>query len=74
MYRKILIATAAAALFVAPALAATTYYVELNTKTNKCLVTAKKPSGSTLKMVGTAGYHSKTDAETALKAAAECKA
>ena len=74
MYRKYLLAAALAAAFVAPAFAATTYYVTQDAKTHKCAVVDKQPDGKTMIMVGKAGYASKADADKAMKAAPECKA
>ncbi len=74
MYRKLMLATALVAAFALPAAAATKYYVGQVVKTNKCEVTSTKPDGVKIKMIGTAMYSSKAKAETALKAAAACKA
>ena len=74
MYRKYLLAAALAAAFVAPAFAATEYYVAQDAKTHACSVTDKKPDGKTMTMVGKAGYETKAKAEAAMKAAPECKA
>jgi hypothetical protein len=73
MFRKILVTAVIAASLAAPAFAATTYYVEKDSKTNKCSVATTKPDGKTEVMVGTATYTTKTAAEAALKAAADCK-
>jgi hypothetical protein len=70
--------------FAAPATAATTtpaqpmktmhtYYVGKVVKTKKCEVTTHKPDGKTVMMVGKDTYKTKAEAETAMKAAAECK-
>ena len=69
MLRKILVTAAIAASLSAPAFAATTYYVGKDSKTNKCSVSTTKPAT----MIGTAGYSTKAAAETAMKAAADCK-
>ena len=75
MYRKLFLTAALATAFVAPAFAAApVWYVEQSTKTHKCAVTEKKPNGNTEMEVGTVDYKSKSAAETAMKAAAECKA
>ena len=73
MFRKILLTAALSAAFVAPAFAATTWYVEQSAATHKCAVTEKTPDGKKEVMIGTAGYATKAAAETAMKAAAECK-
>jgi hypothetical protein len=74
MYRKFLLTAALAAAFVAPAFAATTWYVEQSVSTHKCAVTETKPNGTTEKQIGTTTYATKALAQTAMKAAAECKA
>jgi len=74
MYRKLLLTAALATALVAPAFAATTWYVEKSVSTHKCAVTEKKPNGTTETQIGTAGYKTKAEAETAMKAAPECKA
>ena len=74
MLRKVLITAALATSFVAPAFAATTYYVEQSASTHKCSVTTHKPNGKTFTMVGTDTYKTKADATTAMKADAACKA
>ena len=75
MYRKLVLTAALATAFVAPAFAAApAWYVEQSAKTHKCAVTEKKPNGKTEMEVGTVDYKTKSAAETAMKAAAECKA
>ena len=71
--RKYLIAAALVAAFALPASAATTYYVGLVAKSNKCEVTSTKPDGVKVKMIGTATYSTKAKASAAMKAAADCK-
>ncbi len=73
MLRKIVVAAALTTVLVAPALAATTYYVEQNAKSHKCSVTSHKPDGKKFTMIGTDTYKTKADASKAMKAAAECK-
>jgi hypothetical protein len=73
MLRKIVVAAALTTVLVAPAFAATTYYVEQNAKSHKCSVTSHKPDGKSFMMIGTDTYKTKTAATTALKAAPECK-
>ena len=74
MFRKIVVAAALTTALVAPAFAATTYYVEQSTTTHKCSVTSHKPDGKKFTMVGTDTYKTKTDATTAMKADTACKA
>lgn len=74
MFRKVLIAgIAVATLGSASAFAATEFYVVKSAATKKCEVVNKKPDGTKLMMIGTAGYKSKKLAEEALKVAADCK-
>jgi hypothetical protein len=74
MFRKIVVAAALTTALVAPAFAATSYYVEQSVKTQKCSVTSHKPNGKTFKMIGADTYKTKAAATTAMKADAECKA
>ena len=74
MLRKIVVAAALTSALVAPAFAATTYYVEQSAKTHKCSVTAHKPDGKTFTQIGTDTYKTKADASKAMAAATECKA
>ena len=74
MLRKIVAAAALTTALVAPAFAATTYYVEQNAKTHNCSVTSHKPNGTTFMMIGKDTYKTKSAASTAMKAASECKA
>ncbi len=74
MIRKLLISGILAAAFVAPAYAATTYYVAQNAKTHKCEVSVKKPDGKTWMMQGAAGYSTKAAATAAMKADTACSA
>jgi hypothetical protein len=74
MIRKFLVTAALAASFVAPAYAATTYYVAQSASTHKCSVTTKKPDGTKVMMIGTGTYKTKTAATAAMKAASACSA
>jgi hypothetical protein len=56
-----------------PAIAAEEYYVAQSAKDKKCEVTDKKPDGKAMMMIGKAAYKTEKEAETAMKAAAECK-
>lgn len=55
----------------APSFAAT-YYVAQSSKTKHCLVTSRKPNGTTMMQVGSDTYTSKADARTAMKSASDC--
>ncbi len=74
MFRKIVVAAALTTALVAPAFAATTYYVEQNPTTHKCAVTSHKPDGKTFTQIGTDTYKTKADADKAMAAATACKA
>ena len=73
MLRKLVAAAALTTVLVAPAFAATTYYVEQSVKTHKCSVTSHKPNGKTFSMVGTDTFKTKAAATTAMNADAACK-
>ena len=55
---------------------ATSYYIVQDLKTKKCTVVDKKPVATEATIVGPDGavYKTKTDAETAMKAAKACTA
>ena len=72
MYRTYLLTAVLVAAFAAPSFAATSYYVAQDAKTHKCSVVTAKPDGTTMVMIGTAAYSSKTAANTAMKATKEC--
>ena len=55
----------------APASAAT-YYVAQSAKTKHCLVTTKKPNGTSMSQVGSSTYATKKDASDAMKSASKC--
>ena len=55
----------------APASAAT-YYVAQSAKTKHCVVTTKKPDGTTMTQVGSDTYTSRKDASAAMKTATGC--
>jgi hypothetical protein len=71
--KKYLIAGLLVAGFVTPALAAE-YYVAQNASTHKCSIVSKKPDGTTLTMLGTDGFKSKSEAHSAMRGMTECKA
>ena len=73
MKSKIAVAMIALAAFSLPALAATDFYLVKDSATKKCAVSDKKPDGKTSMMIGKDMYKTKADAETAMKAAADCK-
>ena len=74
MLRKIVAAAALTTVLVAPAFAATTYYVEQSVKTHKCSVTSHKPNGKSFTMIGKDTYKTKSAATAAMKTDAACKA
>ncbi|HWF64752.1 MAG TPA: hypothetical protein VN685_09085 [Rhizomicrobium sp.] len=63
---------AALVLAVATPSIAATYYVAQSSKTKHCLVTSRKPNGTTMMRVGSDTYASKADARTAMKSASDC--
>ncbi len=69
--REFAIAATLAFALATPALAAE-YYVAFNTATNQCQVTAQKPDGQALKLVGNGGYASPVEAQQAMQGLAEC--
>ncbi|MGY8661932.1 hypothetical protein Q3C01_06125 [Bradyrhizobium sp. UFLA05-109] len=73
---RLRIATAAVmiAAFVAPALAADEFYVVQDVKTKKCTVVDKRPTESSMTVVGPAGtiYKSRTEAEAGMKTVKVC--
>jgi hypothetical protein len=56
-----------------PALAAE-YYVAQNATSHKCSIASHKPDGKILTMLGSDGFKTKSEAESALKGMSECKA
>ena len=56
-----------------PALAAE-YYVAQNTSSHKCSIVSLKPDGTSLTMLGSDGFKTRSAAESALKGMSECKA
>ena len=74
MLRKIVVAAALTTALVAPAFAATSYYVEQSAKTHKCSVTSHKPDGKAFTMIGKDSYKTKSAATKAMKADTACKA
>ena len=71
--RKYLLTGAIIAAFVAPAMAATTtWYVGMDAKAKKCMVTKTKPDGTKITMVGTDTFKTKKDATAAMKADKDC--
>ncbi len=74
MKSKLSTAIIALAAFSLPAMAAdATFYVGKDAATKKCEVSDKKPDGTKVIMVGKDTYKTKAEAETAMKAAADCK-
>jgi hypothetical protein len=72
MYRKYVLASAFVVALAAPAFAAE-FYVAQSVADKTCSVVEAKPDGKTAVMIGKVSYKSKDEADTALKAAAECK-
>ena len=64
--------TLAATALALPASAAT-YYVAQSSKTKHCMVTARKPNGTSMTQVGGDTYTTRKDATTAMKAASDCQ-
>ncbi len=73
MKTKYIVIAATLASFSLPAMAATEFYIAKNESTKKCEVTEAKPDGKALMMIGKNAFKTKADAETALKAATDCK-
>ena len=74
MTRKIVVATALVASFIAPAFAADEFYVVQDTSTKKCTIVDKKPTESSVTIVSPSGtvYKSRTEAETSMKSIKVC--
>ena len=73
MFRRSVVALATLSLLSLPAFAATEFWVAKSASTKKCEVVTKKPDGKTLIEVGMIAHKNKKEAESALKAAPECK-
>jgi hypothetical protein len=73
MTREYLLAGLMVVALIAPAAAATEYYVAKGQTTKKCQVVSKKPDGKTMVDVGMMAYKTKAEAEKALKASPDCK-
>ena len=73
MFRRSLVALATLSLLSLPAFAATEFWVAKSASTKKCEVVTKKPDGKAFIEVGMSTHKNKKEAETAMKAAAECK-
>jgi hypothetical protein len=71
--KKYVIAGLLIAAFATPAFAKE-WYVAQDSSSHKCSVTAKKPNGKTITMLGDSGYPSKSAAESAMGGMTECKA
>ncbi len=71
MIRKIALSIAILAFGVAPALAASHYYVEHTPNGNKCSVVSKRPDGKSAMAIGSA-HKTKALAEAAMKSAPAC--
>ena len=73
MLRRVVLATAAVAVFSMPAFAATEFWVAKSAATKKCEIVDKKPDGTKLTDAGKKSYATKADAEKALKLLNDCK-
>lgn len=73
MLRKVILATAAVAVFSMPAFAAAEFYVGKSAATKKCEVVEKKPDGTKMMDAGKKSYATKGDAEKAMKLLNDCK-
>ena len=74
MIRKMILAGAAIAVLASPVLAAdAACFVAKDAATKKCAVVAVKPDEKAAMMIGKVSYKTKVEAETAMKAAADCK-
>ena len=73
--KRVLIASALAVAFAAPAFAqtvATEYYVVQDASTKKCTIVDKKPTTTTTVVVGNGVYKTRTEAETGMKSVKVC--
>ena len=74
--KRVLIASALAVTFAAPAFAQTTvsteYYVVQDASTKKCTIVDKKPTTTTTVVVGNGMYKTRTEAETGMKTVKVC--
>ena len=73
MTKKLISVAIIAAFAVAPAFAATEYFVAQKASDKSCSVSTTKPDGKAQMMVGKSSYKTKAEADAAMKAAAECK-
>lgn len=73
MLRRTMISCATLCVLTVPAFAATDYWVAKSASTKKCEVVEMKPDGKTMMEVGKAAFKTKAEAETAMKASADCK-
>ena len=74
MIRKMIFAGAAIAVLASPVLAAdAAFFVAKDAATKKCEVVAVKPDEKAAMMIGKLSFKTKVEAETAMKAAADCK-
>jgi hypothetical protein len=77
MYRKFLIASAAAAAIAVPAFAQTTtveeYYVVQDPGTKKCTIVNQKPTTTSVVQVGPMAFKTRTEAESGMKTIKVCE-
>ena len=71
---KLVAAVALVASFAAPAFAADEFYVAQDVKTKKCTIVDKKPTESSMTVVGPSGtvYKTRAEAETGMKTVKAC--
>jgi hypothetical protein len=69
--KKTLIAGLLVAGLVTPALAAE-YYVAQSNATHKCSIVAKKLDGTSMTMLGSDGFKTKSEAHSAMRGMTEC--
>lgn len=72
---RLLIASALAVAFAAPAFAQTAtteFYVVQDTSTKKCTIVDKKPTATTTTVVGNGVYKTRTEAEAGMKTVKVC--
>jgi hypothetical protein len=73
---RLLIASALAVAFAAPAFAqtavSTEFYIVQDTATKKCTIVDKKPTATTTTVVGNGVYKTRTEAETGMKTVKVC--
>ncbi len=69
---KVVAGGLAAAILVAPAFAATEYWVVQNPTTKKCTIVEQKPTASTEVVIGNTAFKTRSEAETSMKTTKIC--